>query len=352
MLRGYFHSGLNVTDNDGEIEYNFVQGSIAPILMYKQSDKLFFEAEFEGQYEEGEFEWGIEYADMSFVLNRYITIRAGKFLLPFGSFVEKLHPAWINRLATLPLGLGHNGIGPTSDVGLELRGAFYIGSVKLNYQGYIVNGPQLNDGSDESEEAGELKFGYFDDNNSNKALGGRLGIFPFSNSMMEIGFSALTGKVGEEGTVYEDIAANLYAVDFSMVKNLNFLRSVIDIKGQYNYSKVDNANYPEPDTVGVNYTFINKSEAFFVQFSLRPSLLENDFLRSLELVGRYSQMKTPEGSFWEQTPDQLAIGLNYWIDWRTVLKIGYQVSNDIVMHEMPSPVEKQKIFYVHWAMGF
>jgi len=352
MLRGYYHSGFESIAQGEHTNNNFNSGNIAPILMFKQSDKLFFEAEFEGGYEMGEFEWGIEYSDMSYILNKYMTIRAGKFLLPFGSFMEKLHPAWVNRLATRPLGFGHDGVAPSSDVGIEVRGAFYAGNIKLNYQVYTVNGPQLKDGSDEPDEAGMLKFGYMEDNNNNKAIGGRIGIFPFSNSMMELGFSGLSGVAGADESVYEGIRANLYAIDLSFVKNISALQSVIDIKGQYNFSQIDDANYLVPDdTSGLFYDYNNASNAYYAQLSIRPSLVSNEFLRKLELVGRYSALNTPEGALWEQNATQLALGLNYWIDWRTVVKIGYQTTDGLGGHDSASP-ETQNMLYIHWAMGF
>lgn len=352
MLRGYYHSGFEGINSNNDTKLNFVGGSINPILMYKQSDRLFFEAEFEGKFEDGEFKWDLEYADMSYILNKYITIRAGKFLLPFGTFMEKLHPAWVNRLATKPLGFGHDGIAPSSDVGVELRGAFYTGNVKINYQAYVINGPQLKDGSDEPEEAGMLKFGYFDDNNNNKSVGGRIGIFPFSNGMLEVGFSGLTGKVGSSGLAYGNVRASLYAVDFSLVRNVNFLKSMIDLKGQYNYSQISDANYIIPgDTTGLFYDFKNESKTYYIQLSVRPSMINNEFLRKLELVGRYSALQTPEGALWEQNPTQTALGLNYWFDWRTVLKLGYQTTDGIGEHDAPSPIT-QNMFYIHWAMGF
>src|SRR5680860_1614525 len=330
MMRGYYHSGFEGIKTDDEMEFNFAGGTIAPILMFKQSDRLFFEAEFEGAFEDGGFEWDVEYADMSYVLNKYVTIRAGKFLLPFGSFVEKLHPAWINRLATKPLGFGHDGIAPSSDVGVELRGAFQMGALKFNYQAYMINGPQLKDGSEEPEEAGMLKFGYRDDNNNDKAIGGRIGIFPFSNSMLELGFSGLTGKVGAHETIYEDVRANLFAVDLSLVKNIPALKSLIDLKGQYNFSHIQDANYAVPDdTTGLFYDYDNTSYTYYGQVSIRPAYINNNFIRKFELVGRYSSMQTPEGSLWEQAPTQTAFGLNYWFDWRTVLKLGYQFSQGV-----------------------
>jgi hypothetical protein len=352
MLRGYYHTGIESITSEGATELNFSGGSIAPILMYRQSDRLFFEAEFEGEFEDGEFHWGMEYADMSFVLNKYMTVRAGKFLLPFGTFMEKLHPAWINRMATRPLGFGHDGIAPSSDVGVELRGAFFAGPLKLNYQAYAINGPQLKVGTEEPEEAGMLKFGYFKDNNKDKAFGGRLGIYPFPNSMLEVGVSGLTGKVGDEGSVYEKVRANMFALDLSFVRIVPFLKSVIDLKAQYNYSQIDDANYLVPgDTTGLLYGFDNVSSSYYAQISIRPSMLGSEFLRKLELVGRYSSLSTAEGAVWEQNPTQIALGMNYWFDWRTVLKFGYQMTDGLGDHDAPEPIN-QNMFYLHWAMGF
>ncbi len=352
MLRGYYHTGFENITTGNEEESIFNPGNIAPILMYKQSDRLFFEAEFEGEFEDGNFELGLEYANVSYVLNDYAIVRAGKFLLPFGTFMEKLHPAWINRLSTAPLGYGHDGILPTSEIGVELRGAFYTGSIKLNYQLYAINGPQLKVGGDEPEEAGMLDFGGVEDNNLDKALGGRLGIFPFSNSCLELGVSMLSGAVGSNETEYEDIRTNMYALDLSFVRNVNFLKSMVDIKGQYNLVQTDDANYDDPEGApGDRYTYDNESSAYYGQLSIRPSMSGNDFLRKLELVGRYSALESPEGALWEQNPTQTAVGLNYWFDWRTVLKIGYQTTDGIGEHDSDETITSDLI-YVHWAIGF
>ena len=364
MIRGYYHSGFENTTIGDESDSKFNSGSIAPIFMYKQSDRLFFESEFEGEFEDGEFRWTVEYADISYVLNDYMTVRAGKFILPFGTFMEKLHPAWINRLATRPLGFGHDGIAPSSDVGVELRGAFHTGSLKLNYQAYVVNGPSLKTGVNEPDEAGMLNFGAgaFGDNNNDKAYGGRLGIFPFTNSSLEVGFSGLTAQVGDKETIYEDVRTNMYALDLNYVKNLNFIKSVIDIKGQYNYSEVTDANYAvADDTLGLYYDFNNVSSAYYAQLSIRPSMSGSNFLRKLELVGRYSVMETPEGSLWEANATQTAIGLNFWLDWRTVLKFGYQTTDGLGgggHSDEPGAVEVEletpttDMFYIHLAIGF
>ena len=165
MLRGYGHTGFEYMDSNDEAESTFLGLTYAPIFLYKHSDRLMFEAELEFKLEGNELEIGLEYADVMYVLNKNITVRAGKFLLPFGTFMERLHPAWINRLPNAPLGYGHDGIAPSSGIGVELRGAFDLGGPRLNYSIYSTNGPRLNDGSEEPEEAGILQFENFEDNN-------------------------------------------------------------------------------------------------------------------------------------------------------------------------------------------
>jgi len=96
MIRGYAHSGFEYMETEGEKESTFVGSVFNPLFIFTHNDKLLFEAELEFALEENAVEIGFEYANVSYVLNDYATIRMGKFLLPFGSFIEKFHPAWIN----------------------------------------------------------------------------------------------------------------------------------------------------------------------------------------------------------------------------------------------------------------
>jgi hypothetical protein len=352
MIRGYGHTGLNFMNNEGEKESSYVGSAFAPIFLFKHSDRLMFEAELEFVLENNELEVGLEYADVMYVLNKNMTVRAGKFLLPFGTFMERLHPAWINRLPTRPLGFGHDGIAPSSGIGVELRGAFDFGGPKLNYSVYSTNGPRLKDGSEEPEEAGLLSFNNYEDNNKSKAFGGRLGILPFADSSTELGFSAYsTNGVGESDSMYEDVGAFLYAIDFAFVKQIPAISGFIDIKGQYNNSKVDDATYIEMHEDGdeEEYTFDNKSDSFYAQLSYRPTMAESDFLKKLELVGRFSNFNAPEGAEWEEQSEQYAFGLNYWLTWRSVIKVAYQTTDSVGGHDGGGTVNG---FYIHWAIGF
>ncbi|WP_445747832.1 hypothetical protein [Polaribacter sp.] len=353
MVRGYGHTGFNSTDTGGNKQSSFDGSAFAPIFLFKHSDKLMFEAELEFVLGGNELEVGLEYADVMYVLNENMTVRAGKFLLPFGTFMERLHPAWINKLPTKPLGFGHDGIAPSSGVGVELRGAFNLGGSTLNYSAYTTNGARLKDGSVEPEEAGMLLFQNYTDNNTSKAFGGRLGLLPFADSSTEIGVSAYsTNGVGDTDSVYENVGAFLYAIDFAFTKQIPTLGGFIDIKGQYNNSDISDATYTELDQNNVlqSYTFDNKSNSFYTQLSYRPTMASSDFLKKLELVVRYSDLNTPEAAKWEEQSKQYAFGLNYWLTWRSVIKIAYQTTDTVGGHGGGNGTTNG--FYMHWAIGF
>lgn len=370
LLRGYAHSGLEIYEE----EASFVGGSFNPIFLWQQSDRLLFEGELEIELEDGTTIVGLEYANMAYIITNGLTLRLGKFLLPFGIFNERLHPRWINRLPSNPLGFTHdNQIGPASDLGAEIRGGLPLGSAKINYALYAVNGPTLNSGGDEPEEAGQLHYDNFDDNNLNKAFGGRLGFLPFSNSSVEVGFAGQYGKVGDHESEYEDIAATMYAADFSFVKSVRFLRSVVDLKGQWNWVNVDDADFIslENPNEPIAYTFKNQSQAYFGRASIKPAFIENRFIQNLEFAGRYSVQKTPDGALWEADRSEITIGLNYWLDWRTVFKIGLRIDTteeDSHDEDVDTHLEKTSAtasegsqdhgagggnaLLIHWSFGF
>ncbi|HGY55720.1 MAG TPA: hypothetical protein ENK44_08470 [Caldithrix abyssi] len=352
LLRGYAHSGLEMREDAS----TFVGGSFNPIFLWRQSQKLLFEAELEIEVEGGETNIGLEYANMAYILHSYAILRLGKFLLPFGAFAEKLHPAWINRMPTKPLGFGHDGVGPARGLGVELRGGIPVGVAKMSYSVYVINGPVLNDGSDptlEPEEAGKVNYEPTGELESeNKAIGGRVSLLPFSNSSMEIGLSGFYSNVGQKGTEYEDVTLFAYALDFSFVKKVSFLSGVIDIKAQYNAENVSDAYYTNYEDSS-RYTFKNNSSSYYGQLSYRPVNLGSDFFNSLEIVGRYSALSFPKGALWEADQTQVAVGINYWIDWRNVIKLTYQVT-DAGAHgeESGEGQESRDAVFIHWAFGF
>jgi hypothetical protein len=350
MIRGYGHSGFAYKKTNGNTESTFDGGTFAPIFLFKHSDRLILEAELEFSLSGGDLDVGFEYVNAMYVVNDYLTVRGGKFLLPFGTFMERLHPSWINRFTSKPLGFGHDGIAPSSGVGLELRGAFNLGSTKWNYSTYVTNGPTLNDGSVEPDEAGMLSFENLIDNNTSKAFGGRLGFLPFADSSTELGYSMYTTNgSGDNDSEYEKVGAFLYALDFSFIKQISGLNGLVDVKAQYNNSKVDNATYFD-DEDGDTYTFDNKSNSFYAQLSYRPTMSGDNFVKNLEFVSRYSEYNAPEGAEWESQSSQYSFGLNYWLSWRSVIKISYETTDLEGGHDSVG-TSKINSFGIHWAIG-
>jgi len=352
MLRGY--SDATFLSNDEES--TFGNARIIPVFLYQQSDKLFYEGELEFAYEDGEVEIAVEYANFYYSLAPNVHLRAGKILVPFGIFFDRLHPSWINRLPTNPLGYGHDGLLPTSDLGVELRGASYLGNMKFNYSLYVTNGPRIKDGSEEPDEVGMIVHNPIEDNNNNKAIGGRLGLFPLRDQSLELGFSGLTGKLGNRDSEFEDIGTMMYAFDWTYVKKVSPLGGIIDIKGQLNFINIDDQEYAViEDSVSETYSFDNKSNSSFLQLGYRPTFGNSQFVKNLELVGRYSTLNTPEEAPWESESTQLTLGLNYWIDWRTAIKLAYQAERVTGGHaEGGDEPEKLDIntLYIQWTLGF
>jgi len=120
QLAGYSSFGWSDTEN-GTSDFDLVQFS--PIFHYQYSDIFQFEGELEILVDaNGETQIELEYAAGNLFINDYMVFVAGKFMSPVGQFVQNLHPAWINKLPSAPMGFGHDGAAISSNVGVALRG--------------------------------------------------------------------------------------------------------------------------------------------------------------------------------------------------------------------------------------
>jgi hypothetical protein len=80
----------------------------------------------------------VDYAQLDFIANPYLTVTVGRFLTPFGIFNERLYPVWIRNLQSDPLILPI-GTGPSNaSTGAMLRGGFSANpQVTINYAVYF-----------------------------------------------------------------------------------------------------------------------------------------------------------------------------------------------------------------------
>src|SRR3972149_975020 len=171
----------------------FNLASFNPIFHFQYQDRIFFETELETVLQpDGTTEVNLEYANLNYFLNDYVTLFGGKFLSPSGYFRQNLHPSWINKFASEPPGFGHDGAAPSSDVGAGARGGFYLGSLKAEYALYADNRPRL----ELNRASHKVQAIMADDAPSNPAktllLGGRVALQPVSN--LEFGVSAGTSR--------------------------------------------------------------------------------------------------------------------------------------------------------------
>lgn len=338
---GYTSVSAKFNKEDGAAFNNLV---FNPIFLWQPHKNIVIEAEMETEIEGSETKIDMGYANASFFLNKYIILRTGKFISPFGIFQDRLHPSWINKLPTVPVGTGEDelGVGPTSEIGIDFRGGIPLGSAKMNYSLFFANGAQLITDPAEPEKQGTLTYGNAETINKKLTMGGRVGFLPLSNSSLEVGFSYRNGDVGDKNSVYKSVGSQMYALDLTYVKQLDFIKGLFDVKAQWNKVNVDNAEYIDPDdpTGSTLYTFENKRKSFFTQAAYRPSMSPNKFLKKTELVFRYAGFTPPDGAKDLEKIKQYTYGLNYWFTWRTAVKLAYQSQKN------------NNAFLVQFAVGF
>lgn len=158
---------------------NQIDEQINPVLLMPLGDRWLVEArmECEGAFQRppgggpygGAVSKNLDYAQVDFIANPYLTVTLGRFLTPFGIFNERLYPIWIRSLQQDPLILP---LSAQSSDGMMLRGGFsVIAKANLNYAVYVS---ALSTGHNNLE--------------ADRDAGARVGVF-FPGIRVEIGAS-------------------------------------------------------------------------------------------------------------------------------------------------------------------
>lgn len=337
-LAGYADVGF-VSSNEEGPEDSFEVGRFNPGFHWLYQDILMFESELEFALEDGETETSMEYADLNFYVNDRLTLVAGKFLSPVGQFQERLHPSWINKLPDAPAGFGHGGAQPLSEVGVQARGGVPFGDSVLTYAVAVGNGPRLGDHGPELE-------GFEEDNNSNKAVSGRLGFLPVPN--LEVGASLLTGTAGE-GAGPAEADLDLWGLDAAYTAGpwsvrAEYLNSELagELGGEEGEhaalrlaeEAIEEVGHDEEEGIATETEF----EAWYVQIARR--------FGDWEPVARYSEF-TVEGNpeFGEDARSEWSAGLNYILAPSAIAKVAYQSVD-------PDHGEEYERVLVQFSYGF
>ncbi len=352
-LAGYADVGFVGSDRPGAD--SFVTGKFNPGFHFQYKDLLVFESELEfSTTSDGETATELEYSQFDIILNDYITVVAGKYLSPIGQFQERLHPSWINKIQGAPAGFGHDGVQPTSDTGVQVRGAVPIGKSRLTYSLALGNGPRT------TSEGGVALEGVGRDDNSNKSLGGRLGFFPIPN--LEIGGSYLTAKVGGyegEAVAHAETPIQVSSDDPLGLDQARYTLWGMDgayskgaLSARFEYLKSHRGtlfSITGEEPLGDVLPRLGM-EAWYGQVSYRLSNVgDSDFLHNLEPVIRYGQFRISGHDELEEenAQDRFNVGLNYWLAPTIVAKAGLEWRNFKVLG-----VDSEQLYQFQIAYGF
>lgn len=293
-LAGYATVGFMKERGDGGTGGQTFFANFNPIFLYSYQDKLLFTGELEVKLlSNGDTETELEQAHVTYAVGEHTLLNAGRFLLPFGTFSERLHPAWINKLGTTrPVTYNNSaGIfrGPPRDNGLQAKWHIPFGDVsKGTLQTFVANGPTyVAVGSDE-----RLRFGKsVDADRRSPTVGGRLGFLPVPNA--EIGLSYMGGKIN-------NATANANREFRAASLDAEYHLGGLEARGEY-----INLNHDLNNGENVN------SRGWYAQLSSRLSFL-NPSLQAFEGVLRHGNVHRDRvlGSF--QNVNETSLGINYY----------------------------------------
>lgn len=358
LLTGYGFT--TYVDSDAPDDPESFNTAFVPIFLYRVSDKFLFEAEVEFEFEDDTVETEVEYAQIDWLASDNTTVVMGKFLTPFGSFIEKLHPAWINKLPTFPLPYQHGqSLVPFGQTGLQVRGGvpFGNGYKRFTYSLFVSNGFQISEHGHEEEEAADehaeeeeddhadaalsvLSFTGDDDHddeeegddhaeeeeliflggssfnsNGDTALGGRISVIPAPG--FEVGASYLSGSYDELG----ELDSTMTGIDFT------YHHDLFDIRAEWLETETERGFADDGDPL-----HDQEVESWYIQPSLRLSVIPTYAFNKVELVARLANLDWGAGD-----QDQTSIGLNYYFTGSSILRVAWerleetgQPSNDVL----------------------
>lgn len=293
-----------------------------PIFGLSIKDKI--TAEIMLEYEHGGNEVGMRYGIIDYSPYSFLTIRAGKFLMPLGKFNQYYYPEYINLLNDRPI--SHWRIIPSvwSEVGAQLMGNFAL-SKKLgfNYSIFIVNGLEQGDGAYGGDIRG-MRDNFRDYKDSQKSYGGRLGIV--LDDKIELGASYYTGAYSTDGNKYLTI----------LCMDAGYHSNKFIIRGEYVYGIQDTATGK-----------INKHGGF-LETAYRLNLY-------FEPVLRYDQADLPEVNGFDnilntETIQRITCGLIIYPEPKDIARFTFKFNYSTILNDGTGGMRNE--FLVQTAIGF
>jgi hypothetical protein len=278
---------------------SFFLNHFNPILLFRATDKVLAEGSLEmSVQDDGTAEVNLEYAQIDYLFNDYVTFIAGRFVLPIGVVREKIDAAWINKLPVLPLPEADDtALFAENDIGVQARGAFHVcDPVTLTYALFVGNGPGDTGANNMPTFNGGASA------NGKPNGGGRLALFyPWeAHDDIELGVSGQTGPYSPDGKQ----SFSVFAVDAALHLSQNF-----EARGEFIQTWQENTGLPTTDR-----------EGWWTQaaYKLAGLNLEWPIINNVEAVVRVGEEHQQGGHVYEYD-----LGLNYHITNTLIIKGAY-----------------------------
>ncbi|MBZ5696461.1 MAG: OprO/OprP family phosphate-selective porin [Acidobacteriia bacterium] len=268
---------------------------VAPLILVPVGQKWLFETR--GTIEadlapppgsddfKGSAEKSVDYVQLDYIANRYLTVTAGRYLIPFGIYNERLYPIWIRNLQTDPLILPIGGSEYGAGTGAMVRGGFDLAPrVELNYAAYF---------------SAHSSVSHME---SDRSAGGRAGIF-LPGPRIELG--------GSFQHLLQEDRTNSFGFHFEWQPP------------------------PVPLDIRAEYARSHDGSGYWIEsaYRLSQSPVWQSALRHVQVVARMQQFYAGAGESDEMADvdtNQFEFGLNYYFrdDMRFVSSYGRQFSPD------------------------
>lgn len=138
VITGFMSYQSNI--GQGTVDFN---PEFDPVLLIPIGNKLLFQSEFDmsldvmrtsGSWGPAAVDHGFDYLQATYFAHPNLTVVAGRYLVPFGIYRERMHPLWIRYLQAEPISFTLNA---TSGNGGMLRGAAHLSpSADVTYSAY------------------------------------------------------------------------------------------------------------------------------------------------------------------------------------------------------------------------
>lgn len=327
LLTGGASAGFSTQNHQGG---SFDILDFNPLLLVRYKDLVFMQSSLDFALDnDANTNVNLNTLNFNFFVNDFMIIGIGEYDSPMGYFVQNLSPGWINRLPTVPVGFDSNQAAPQSQVGIQVRGGFYLFScLKMNYITFFANGPRAYADS----TTGLIDYVSTDPflkNYGHYVGGGRLGILPIPE--LEIGVSASAGKLA-----LLDLSTN----------------SPIDIGGRdytslggdlsFKWSNWDFRAELIKQLLGANESSLFPQSASWKAWYLQLAYL---FPFKLEPVVRWGGFTSADTS---QSQHQLALGLDYWIAPSIAVQSAYEINKG----QSGSSNSSNNVFLIQLVFGF